>query len=161
MDETATRSPARNDLYEADFYEWTQQQARLLRERRWDDLDLENLIDEVESVGRSEKKEIYSRLKVLLAHLLKWKYQPGARSAGWSGTIREQRERLSMVFEGSPSLGGQPEALFAKAYLSARLLAAKETGIDFTLFPETCPFTVEQALDDDFLPKEPDLLDQS
>jgi hypothetical protein len=160
MDETATRSPTRNDLYEADFYEWTQQQARLLRERRWDDLDLENLIDEVESVGRSEKKEIYSRLKVLLAHLLKWKYQPGARSAGWSGTIREQRERLSMVFEGSPSLGGQPE-VFAKAYLSARLLAAKETGIDFTLFPETCPFTVEQALDDDFLPKEPDLLDQS
>jgi Domain of unknown function DUF29 len=161
MDESATRSPARNDLYEADFYEWTQQQARLLRERRWDDLDLENLIDEVESVGRSEKKEIYSRLKVLLAHLLKWKYQPGARAAGWSGTIREQRERLSMVLEGSPSLGGQPETAFARAYLSARLLAAKETGIDFTLFPEACPFTVEQALDEDFLPKEPDLLDQS
>jgi hypothetical protein len=156
-----TTAPARNNLYDVDFFEWSQEQARLLRERRFGDLDLENLIDEVESVGRSEKREIYSRLTVLLAHLLKWKYQPGARSAGWTGTIHEQRERLSMILEDSPSLAGQPQAVFGKAYSAARLLAAKETGIDYTLFPEGCPFTVEQALDEGFLPKEPDLFDQS
>jgi hypothetical protein len=160
MGRLAQKTPPPNDLYEIDFFAWTQEQSRLLRERRWEDLDLENLIDEVGSVGRSEKKEIYSRLKVLMAHLLNWKYQPGARSAAWSGTIREQRSRLAMVLEDSPSLSGQPAAVIENAYLAARLLAAKETGIDFTLFPEDCPFTVEQVLDEEFLPKEPDLLDQ-
>jgi hypothetical protein len=156
-----TTAPPRNDLYETDFYEWTQEQARLLRERRWDDLDLENLIDEVESVGRSDKHQIQKRLKVVLAHLLKWKYQPGARSSAWRGTLREQRARLAQLVEDSPSLRSHPASVFDLAYLSARLLASKETGIDFTLFPEKPPFTPEQALDDEFLPKEPDLLDQS
>lgn len=156
-----TTAAPRNDLYEADFYAWTQEQARLLRERRFDDLDLENLIDEVESVGTSDKRQIQSRLKVILAHLLKWKYQPGARSSAWRGTIREQRARLAGVVEDSPSLRSHPATVFELAYLSARLLASKETGIDFTLFPEKPPFTLEQALDDDFLPKEPDLYDQS
>lgn len=160
MNETATRPP-RNALYEIDFFAWTQEQARLLRERRWDDLDLENLIDEVIGVGASDKRQIQSRLKVILAHLLKWKYQPGARSSAWRGTLREQRDRLRDLLEDSPSLRPYPATVFDLAYLSARLLAARETGIDFTLFPEHPPFTLEQALDDDFLPKEPDLLDQS
>jgi hypothetical protein len=157
-----TAAPPRpNTLYENDFYAWTQEQARLLRDRRWNELDIENLAEEVESVGRSDKHQIQNRLKVLLAHLLKWKYQPGARSSAWRGTIREQRDRLRMVLDDSPSLHDYPALVFDSAYLSARLLAAKETGIDFTLFPESCPFTLEQALDDEFLPKEPDLLDQS
>ena len=161
MGEFATQTPASDALYETDFFRWTQEQARLLRERRWDDLDLENLIDEVESVGRSNKAEIESRLVVLVAHLLKWKYQPGLRSSGWRGTISEQRFRIALVLRDSPSLRGYPGRVFLDQYLAARLRASKETGIDFTLFPETCPFSVEQALDDDFLPKEPDLLDQS
>ena len=73
-----------NSLYESDFYTWTQEQARLLRERRFDDLDLENLIDEVASVGSSEKREIRDRLKILLTYLLKWKFQPGLRGNSWS-----------------------------------------------------------------------------
>ncbi len=152
---------AANGLYEEDFFEWTRQQAQLLREKRFADLDLDNLIDEVESVGSSEKSEIESRLEVLLAHLLKWKYQPGARSSGWSGTISEQRRRILRRLQASPSLKDYPTEIFADCYLSGRLLAAKETGIDFTVFPEQPPFTVEQAVDDNFLPKEPDLLDQS
>lgn len=160
MDETQALA-ALNSLYERDFYEWSRHQARLLREGRWDELDLENLVEEVESVGRSQKKEVYSRLKVILAHLLKWKYQPGARSSGWSGTIREQRSRLALTLRDSPSLHRQPHEILDQAYLSARLLAANETGIDFTLFPEACPFTAEQAMDDEFWPKQPDLLDQS
>lgn len=153
--------PAANALYERDFFEWTQQQARLLREKRFADLDLENLIDEVASVGSSEKSEIESRLDVLLAHLLKWKYQPGARSTGWSGTIAEQRRRIARRLGASPSLKAYPAEVFADCYLAARLSAARDTGIDFTLFPERPPFTVEQVLDGGFHPKQPDLLDQS
>src|SRR4051794_17869997 len=90
-----------NTLYESDFYAWTQEQARLLREQRWGDLDLENLVDEVESVGGSEKREIRNRLVGLIAHLLKWKYQPGRRGASWRKTISEHRRQLSDVVETS------------------------------------------------------------
>jgi hypothetical protein len=159
MSDTTARP--REDLYKTDFYAWTQEQARLLRERRWDDLDLENLIDEVETVGRSNKKEIESRLVILVAHLLKWKFQPGARSSGWIGTIMEQRFEIEAIVRDSPSLKRYPGEVLSDRYRAARLLAAKETGIDYTLFPDACPFRVEQVLDDDFFPKEPDLLDQS
>ena len=151
----------RNALYEADFYEWTQEQARLLRERRFADLDLENLIDEVESVGRSSKRELDNRLVVLVAHLLKWKYQPGARSSGWTGTIMEQRFQLADLLRDSPSLRSYPALALERHYRAAHLLAAKETGIDYTLFPSGCPFSAEQVLDVDFFPREPDLLEPS
>ena len=161
MTKLAADAPPRIDLYEHDFYAWTQEQAQLLRERRWDKLDLENLAEEVRSVGGSEKREIRNRLVKLIAHLLKWKYQPGARSPNWGGTIREQRRGIRAVLRDSPSLRRYPNEVFEEQYLGARLEASAETGIDFTLFPEEPPFTVEQALDDDFLPKEPDLYDQS
>ena len=160
MADTA-EAPARNSLYDIDFYEWTQEQARLLGSGRWHDLDLDNLIEEVRSVGLSDKREIESRLQVLVAHLLKWRYQPGQRSSGWAGTIREQRRRIKLVGRDSPSLRGYPSAVFVDEYLGARLKAADETGIDFSLFPETCPFTVEEALDDDFLPPPLGGLDRS
>ena len=148
--------------YEEDFFLWTQEQARLLQERQFDELDLDHLVEEVRGVGRSERSEIENRLVVLVAHLLKWRQQPGHRSSGWRGTIAEQRRRLARVLQASPSLKDYPAEVFQDfAYLSARLEAAKDTGIDFTLFPELPPFTVEQVLDDDFLPKEPDLYDQS
>ncbi len=149
-------------LYREDFFLWTQEQAKLLQERRFDEIDLDHLVDEVKSVGRSERSEIENRLVVLVAHLLKWRLQPGHRSSGWRGTIAEQRRRLARALEASPSLRDYPAEVFRDfAYLSARLEAAKDTGIDFTLFPETPPFTVGQALDEGFLPKEPDLCDQS
>ena len=148
-------------LYETDFYLWTQSQAELLRERRFDKLDLENLIEEVASVGGSERREIRSRLTILITHLLKWKYQPGARSSGWRGTIDEQRDSLDQVLASSPSLRRYPAEVFDLCFTSACLKAARQTGIDFTLFPTVPPFDVEQTLDDRYLPKEPDLLDQS
>lgn len=150
---------ADRNLYSRDFHAWTKEQARLLRARRFEALDLDNLAEEVEAVGRSERREIENRLRVLVAHLLKWRYQPGARSAGWRGTIAEQRARLSRVLADSPSLRSFPSEAFDLAYLSGRLLAAKETGMDFALFPETPPFTLEQVLDEAFLPVEPGLID--
>ncbi|MCJ2077412.1 DUF29 domain-containing protein [Methylobacterium sp. E-025] len=161
MSNAALRPPPAADPYETDFYLWTQAQAELLRARRFDELDLRNLIDEVRSVGASEKREIGNRLAVLLGHLLKWKYQPGARKNGWMSTIVEQRTQIADIMTASPSLKRHPASVFTRCYLSGRLLASKETGIDFTLFPEVPPFTVVQALDLDYLPKEPDLLDQS
>lgn len=161
MSKLAVKPPRAADLYEVDFHLWTIEQARLLRERRFTELDLPNLIDEVESVGESQKQEIEIRLDSLIAHLVKWRFQPGQRSSGWEGTIREQRRRLARLLRGSPSLRRYPAEVFEDCYLSGRLLASKETGIDVALFPDAPPFTVEQALSDDFLPKEVGLLDQS
>jgi hypothetical protein len=154
MSKVAIRPPS-NDLYETDFYTWTQQQARLLREKRWDDLDLENLIEEVRCVGVSEKREIESRLRVVLKHLLKWKYRPGMRSGSWRGSIREQRSRLERVLRDNPSLERHPARVYLAEYLGARLEAADETGIAFDLFPEECPFSIGQIMDAEFLPEEP------
>src|SRR6516162_435971 len=89
MSKIATKQT--NNLYEFDFYAWTQEQARLLREHRWAELDLDNLVDEVASVGSSEKREIRNRLTGLMAHLLKWKYQPGRRGSSWISTIFDHR----------------------------------------------------------------------
>jgi Domain of unknown function DUF29 len=155
MSKIATKPPA-NDLYEADFYAWTQEQARLLRERRWADLDLDNLVDEVESVGRSDKRQIESRLEVLLAHLLKWKFQPGGRGSSWIGTIFEQRSRIAGLVEESPSLREFQRQEVFKSYHAARLSAAKETGIALGVFPEECPFTSEQVLDLGYFPENPE-----
>ena len=134
----AEPAPIRNDasLYDEDFFLWTRHQARLLREKRFDELDLGNLVDEVESVGRSERREIRNRMAVLIAQLLKWKYQPGKRTPSWRTTIRDQREELDEVMADSPSLRPYPSQNLPRAYGAARLKAAAETGIDFTLFPE-------------------------
>ena len=154
MPKLASRPPP-NDLYEADFYAWTQQQAKLLRERRWDDLDLDNLVEEVESVGVSNKREIESRLAILMAHLLKWKYQPGARSSSWSATLTEQRRQIERLLEHSPSLKRYPAKVYLDEYPGARLEAAKATGISFDLFPQDCPFSISDILDVAFFPEEP------
>ncbi len=161
MVKMATKLSHRNTLYETDFYAWTQHQAQLLRDRRFDDLDLENLAEEVETVGRSDKRQIDSRMEKLIAHLLKWKFQPGARSPSWRRTIRDQLSRIEAIVEDSPSLARYPAERANAVYHAARLAASDETGIDFMLFPEDCPFTPEQILDPEFLPKNPDLIDQS
>jgi uncharacterized protein DUF29 len=153
MSKVATKPPA-NDLYATDFYTWTQEQARLLRERRWDDLDLDNLVDEVESVGRSDKRQIESRLEILLAHLLKWRFQPGGRGASWVGTIFEQRRRLIGILEESPSLREFEQREVFNSYPAAKLLAAKETGIALGVFPDKCPFTPNQVLDLEYYPED-------
>lgn len=152
----AVEAPSRtNALYEQDFFAWTQEQARLLRERRFEDLDLENLIDEVESVGSSEKREIRNRLTVLIAHLLKWKFQPGRRGDSWRDTIDEQRRMLLDIVETSPSLRSYLNQSASKMYRSGHLAAAKETLIAYGVFPTECPFTPEQVVDPDFFPEDP------
>jgi Domain of unknown function DUF29 len=154
MSDSATKSRP-NSLYERDFFTWTQEQARLLRERRFDDLDLDNLVDEVESVGSSEKHEIRRWLKVLLTHLLKWKFQPRLRGVSWRRTIRQQREAIAEIIETSPSLRAYPSQVMRAAYTGATVSASEETGIIIGIFPETCPFSVDQILDLEFFPEDP------
>lgn len=143
------------ELYEQDFYQWTQEQAALLREGAWQDLDGANLAEEVESLGRSERNALESRLEKLLLHLLKWRYQPDKRVRGhsWEDTIREQRRRLSRLLSQNPSLQPTLPAVLADSYLYVRQRAQLQTRLPLATFPEVCPWTAEQVLDGDFWPE--------
>lgn len=140
------------NLHDRDFHAWAEQQLQIIRSGRLEELDLEHLEEEIESMGASERRELGNRLAVLLAHLLKWKYQPERRGRSWSLTIEEQRQRSARVLRQNPSLKGRLDELFQDAYADARLMAARETGIDKQGFPQDCPWSVAQALDDSFLP---------
>jgi len=142
----------RQSLYERDFCLWLEQQAALLRDGRFDELDLANLIEEIEAMARKDKKAIKSNLVVLLTHLLKHQFQPEQRSSGWRGSIVEHRQRLRDDFEESPSLRPHAAAVFARAYADARERASAETGLPLRTFPRSSPYTLEQTLDSKFLP---------
>jgi len=139
--------------YEDDFYAWTVEQARLLRLGELSEIDAANIAEEIESMGRSDRRAIESRLTVLLSHLLKWRAQPAARSTSWSGTIREQRRQIEKLVRESPSLRPFVEAALAEAYADAREDAAEEAGLPETAFPAECPFSPEEVLSRRFLPE--------
>jgi hypothetical protein len=140
--------------YNTDFYAWTREQAERLKTGQWEHLDIENLVEEIESLGRQERQELVNRFGVLLGHLLKWQYQPNSRSRSWQATIRKQRRRILRLLEGSPSLQPfLPEAL-ELGYEDGIDLAIQETNLPESTFPTTCPYTLNQALDAEFLPDE-------
>ncbi len=139
-------------LYDIDFYHWTQTMATALHQGRWQELDIDNLAEEIESLGRSDKRALKHRLEVLLMHLLKWQCQPEKRSNSWRATIVEQRLRILELLSDSPSLKPYLEAEFANGYINACKLAAAETGLDATVFPSKYPFTLKTILTDGFLP---------
>jgi hypothetical protein len=139
--------------YEKDFYGWTQEQASLLRTGRLNELDIENLVEEVETMGRSEKRELESRLTVLLLHLLKWKYQDVRRGRGWELSIDEQRLRFVETLEENPGLKPKIDEILKKAYQYAVLQAARETNISKNVFPSECPWLLNQITDDSFYPE--------
>ncbi|SDX80247.1 protein of unknown function DUF29 [Allochromatium warmingii] len=133
--------------YEQDIIAWANQQARWLRERRFDQLDLEHLAEEIEDVGKSEQRELANRMALLLAHLIKWAQQPERRGASWEITIRNQRRGILRRLEETPSL--RPRLTEPQWWLGvwddATAHAAQETGL--ADFPETCPWSAEQILD--------------
>ena len=141
-----------SQLYEHDFYAWANEQSALLRAGRLSEADIEHIAEEIESMGRSEKRELASRLKVLLAHLLKWQHQPGNRGNSWRLTIEEQRREVTDHLADNPSLKDRlPEAI-ASAYPGAVLVAARETGLGREIFPAACPWSFEQIIANDFWP---------
>ena len=136
--------------YETDFYQWTQQQAALLRQGEFNrvDLDLENIAEEIESMGRGQTHSLGSYLQNVLMHLLKWRYQPQRQGKSWRLSIFNGRYQIQRLLKDSPSLKPKVSAFIADEYPQARKIAALETNLPLTTFPEECPFTVEQITGD-------------
>ncbi len=138
--------------YDQDLYTWSLEQARLLRERKFDQLDLEHIIEEIEDVSKSEKRALESFLETLLMHLLKWKYEPSHQSRSWKFTIIEQRKRIGRHLLENPGLKGKLPEVLESAYEYAVSGAIREIGLAPEVFPETCPWSFEQFMDVDFWP---------
>ncbi len=135
-------------LYERDFAEWSERQAEALRRRAANEIDWENVAEEIESLGRSDRREIRSRLAVICEHLLKWRFQPERRSNNWRGSIIEARGQIADLIEESPSLTAYPASVLGAAYRRGRERAEVDTGISD--LPPACPWAAEQVLDDAF-----------
>lgn len=140
--------------YTTDFNLWIQRTTYLLRERRWHEIDLEHLIEEIEDLGKSERRGIVSQLTRLLLHLLKWQYQPQRRSDSWLDSITDSRTQIELAIKDSPSLKGYTVEQLKQNYQQARSKAAKQTGIPLSVFPEKCPYLLELVLEEDWLPEE-------
>ncbi|MGA8896403.1 MAG: DUF29 domain-containing protein [Planktothrix agardhii] len=141
-------------LYDQDYYLWIEKTVEQLSNNQFQEIDLQNLIAELESMGRSEKRSVQSNLTVLLTHLLKYKYQPNKRSQSWRSTIVEHRRRLLILFKDSPSLKGYGQEIFAECYQDARQDGATETQLKVSVFPDECPFNLEVVLMVDYLADE-------
>jgi Domain of unknown function DUF29 len=139
--------------YDTDFYAWLQTQAAHLRAKEWNGLDIDNLAEELDSLGRSERNAVWSHLRILLLHLLKWAYQPDRRGRSWRRSILLARQHLTRRLQDSPSLRPELPAFVSEAYANARHLAAVETDLPIAAFPEICPWTLDQIEDEAFLPE--------
>jgi hypothetical protein len=144
------------DLYERDFYRWTIEQASVMRRRRFElealGVDWVNVAEELDTLGRSEKRELRSRLGVLLLHLLKWLHQPMHRGTSWRRTIETQRETIGELLSDNPSLKPLLDQTMQAAYKNARRDAVADTGLSDTVFSSDCPWTTTHVLDPNFLP---------
>lgn len=139
-------------LYEQDFCLWIETTANLLKRRQFSQLDIENLIEEIQTMGRNEKNALESNLIIVFLHLLKWQYQPNKRSRSWESSIFEHRRRIYKAFKDSPSLKTFFANVFTECYQYARKKASIETGLSLTAFPTESPFTIDEILDENFLP---------
>jgi len=139
-------------IYERDFVVWAEKQAHLLEQHRWEELDLDNLVEEIRDLGKRERDKLLSSLRLILQHLLKWQYQSEKRSKSWKNTITRERDNVADYLEDTPSLKKvlQDREAIATCYRRARRDAARETGLD--TLPEKNPYALEQVLDENFLP---------
>ena len=135
-----------SDLYDRDFYAWANEQAGLLRSGNLSAADIANIAEEIETLGRSEKRELVSRLTVLLQHLLKWQFQPERRGRSWELSIANARDELNDHLGENPSLKAMLPEVMATAYRRARRGAEQETGLPAKTFPVDCPYTFERAI---------------
>jgi len=138
--------------YDRDFFGWLNTNAQLMRNRQFDQIDIEHIAEELEAMAKSEKRELLNRLAVLLMHLLKWQYQAPKRTGSWRNTIVTQRMDIADLIEDSPSLKPLVAEKIQAAYEKAKLKAEDETGIDRRNFPSQCPYTLEQSLSPEFFP---------
>jgi hypothetical protein len=132
--------------YEHDFYSWLMEQARYLRDGRFDALDRDNLAEEIESLGREQFNKLVSALRVLMAHMLKWDHQPSLRSRSWVLSIEEQRIEIADLLADNPGLKPRVAQAITRAYRRARIEAARESGLDEAQFPSTCPYSFDELI---------------
>jgi ribosomal protein L29 len=142
-----------SSLYDQDFYAWTAEQAALLRSGKLSTADIENIAEEIESMGKGERRELESRLVVLLLHLLKWRFQPERRGRSWQATIRVQRRDLARHLRLNPSLASKVDDAVDYAYGNAVIEAGAETSLAEDVFPEACPWSFGQIMDGGFWPE--------
>ena len=148
-----TKLAAPDSNYDRDFYAWANEQAALLRAGKLAQAELEHIAEEIESMGRTEKRELVSRLTVLLLHLLKWRFQPEFRSRSWRLSVQEQQLQVASHLADNPSLKAQQATAIADAYRLAVIGAQRETGLDAETFPAGCPWSFDQLMDDEFWPE--------
>ena len=139
--------------YNEDFYGWAMTNASLLKQGKVKEADMEHIIEELEEMGSNKENELFSRLALLISHLLKWHFQPNFRSHSWTNTIKEQRFRIKRVLKKNPGLKGELDETFQDAYTAAIFRATDETGLDEKTFPAQCPYTFEQIMDEEFYPE--------
>ena len=139
-------------LYDTDFNLWIEQTITALKSGDLQTLDLDNLIEEIEAMTRSDKREIFNHLKVLIMHLLKCQYQPQKKTSSWIKTINEQRDQIELVLADSPSLRAYLTSKLEEIYKKAKRDAVTETKLTPEAFPTDCPFTEEQILDSEYFP---------
>jgi hypothetical protein len=144
---------AKTTRYDEDFYAWSREQADLLRAGKVVDADLENIAEEIESMGKMEKRELTSRLTVLILHLVKWRFQPAKRSRSWRLSVEGQRLDIEDLLQDNPSLRPVVADLIEQAWRRALIDAQKETGLEASVFPSRCPWGPDQILSDDFWPE--------
>jgi hypothetical protein len=138
------------DLYQTDFYQWTIEQSDRLRLGKFAELDLENLAEEIESLGKQQRQELRNRLGILIGHLLKWHYQPEKQSKSWRVTIRGQRREIKYLLLQNPSLKPYLDEAILLGYAQGIDLVVQETDLDDRDLPKECPYSVEQIFDDNF-----------
>jgi hypothetical protein len=151
----APQPPPDPDLYEADYYAWLMHNAALIRAGRTNEADLAHIAEELEDMGRSERRALASHIGVLLMHLLKWQFQPDHRGSSWRGSIYNSRRAIGKLVAESRSLRGRLHEIVQAEHEDARYNAANETGLSESVFPEFCPYGVDQVLSDGFWPAPP------
>jgi len=139
-------------LYETDYLQWIETTIDRLRSRNYDDVDWDNLIEELEDMGKRDRRSLKNNLVVILLHLLKWQFQPDNRTGSWGGSIAEHRRRVLQLLDDSPSLKPDVDRVLVQCYDSARKQAHLETDLPLNLFPSICPYTAVEVLDDEFFP---------
>ena len=152
MNTAASIPSAETSLYDADFHDWILTTVTLLRQRRFADIDVEHLVEELEDMAKRERRALESHIRNVTLHLLKWRYQPDKRGSSWRQSIRNGRIEIRKLLRDSPSLANQVSQMIEDEYPDARADAIDETGFSENIFPLQCPFTAEQMLDREYLP---------
>ncbi len=139
-----------NTLYEKDLAAWVHQQIEYIKNKEFDKIDIENFIDEVEGVVRGDKRSIQSYFIVIIAHLLKWEYQPSMRSGSWISSIENSQCEINAIIKDSPSLKNYKKLAFDQAWERARKIAITDTGLPSNNFPRVCPWSESEVMNKTF-----------